>query len=255
MNLSATPLPLPARSGFRFSSPNRAAGSSYGIATLTQQPKWRRNLSSAHSIRFREELHGYRILKHQGLYHKSGRNLTPSEATTLYKDALATLTWLPDKSIMSAYATERSSLMGHEGISACLFGLFQRIRNQCYQNNVNGMLCFDEGHTSRIRLYRMAQKYLPTGSRFGAWESGKLTKNLPLTMFPVDGEMKHSDLSYFIQIADLVCYAARLKIEHERTTLRAKRVARDHHVVYDSIPRSKLNLAATMKRRDAIVPT
>jgi Protein of unknown function (DUF3800) len=217
--------------------------------------KWRRNLSSAHSIRFREELHGYRILKHQGLYHKSGRNLTPSEATTLYKDALATLTWLPDKSIMSAYATERSSLMGHEGISACLFGLFQRIRNQCYQNNVNGMLCFDEGHTSRIRLYRMAQKYLPTGSRFGAWESGKLTKNLPLTMFPVDGEMKHSDLSYFIRIADLVCYAARLKIEHERTTLRAKRVARDHHVVYHSIPRSKLNLAATMKRRDAIVPT
>jgi hypothetical protein len=105
------------------------------------------------------------------------------------------------------------------------------------------------------RLYRMAQKYLPTGSRFGRWEDGKLTRNLPLSMFPKDGNVKNSGLSYFIQIADLLCYAARLKLEYEMGELAAKRIRRDHHTVYDSIPRAQLNTLATFKRRDAIVPT
>jgi Protein of unknown function (DUF3800) len=221
----------------------------------TEATKWRRELSKTHSIRFREELHGYRILKQQGLYHKTWRNLTPAEATWLYKDALKTLTWIPERSIMSTYATETSELMGHEGINACLFSLFQRIRNHCQYTNVNGMLFFDEGHKSYIRLYRMAQKYLPTGSRFGRWENGKPTRNLPLSMFPKDGNMKNSDLSYFVQIADLVCYAVRLKLEHERGDLAVKRARRDHHFIYDFIPKAQLNTLATFKRPDAIVPT
>src|SRR5260370_23061046 len=91
---------------------------------LAEATSWRRTLSATHFIRFREELHGYKILRHQGLYHKTWRNLSPVEATALYNDALASLTWLPERSIMSAFATEASELMGHEGIAACLFGLF-----------------------------------------------------------------------------------------------------------------------------------
>jgi hypothetical protein len=155
---------------------------------------------------------------------------------------------------MSTFATDKSALMGHKGIFACLFGLFQRIRNQCGED-VNGMVFFDEGHDSYIRLYRMAQKYLPTGSQFGGWRDGRLTKNLPLSMFPKDGNIKSSRLSYFVQIADLVSYVVRLKLEQERGQLSAKRVDRGHHLLYNSIPRAKLNIAATMKRRDAIVPT
>jgi hypothetical protein len=215
---------------------------------------WRRDLSKKHTVRFREELHGYKILKHQGLYHKHWRNLSPTEATTLYQDALATLTWLPNGAIMSAYATDTSSLMGHTGIDACMLSLFQRIRNDCQHRNVNGLIFFDEGHPSYLRLYRMAQKYLPTGSMWGGWGSKK-TRNLPLSMFPKDANIKNSSQSYFMQIADLVSYAARLKLESERKTLAAKRVNRGHHLVYDSIPRMHLNTAATMKRKDAIVPT
>ena len=221
---------------------------------LAKATKWRRDLSKQHDIRFREELHGYRILGRKGQYHRTWRNLTHEEAVALYKDALNTLTWLPDQSIMSTLATDKSELMGHKGIFAGLFGLFQRIRNQCGESR-NGIIFFDEGHESYIRLYRMAQIYLPTGSKFGGWKDGKLTKNLPLSMFPKDANIKSSRLSYFIQIADLVSYAVRLKIEHERGQLSAKRVARQHHLLYDALPRAKLNLAATMKRKDAIVPT
>jgi hypothetical protein len=215
--------------------------------------KWRRELSKNHSIRFRKELHGHEILRRNGLYHRTGRNLTHEEAEAVYKAALSTLTWLPQNAIMTTFATDRSELMGHKGIFACLFGLFQRMRNQC-GDHTNGMVFFDEGHKSYIRLYRMAQKYLPTGSKFGGWKDGRLTRNLPLTMFPKDANVKSSDLSYFLQIADLVCYSARLKLEQERNQLSAKRVELRHHTVYDAIPRGQLNLAATMKRNDAIVP-
>src|SRR5579883_1608551 len=105
---------------------------------LDDATKWRRDLSANHSIRFREELHGYQILGRKGQYHKTWRNITHVEATDLYADALKTLTWLPDKSIMSTYATDQSELMGHKGIFACLFGLFQRIRNQCGVERING---------------------------------------------------------------------------------------------------------------------
>jgi hypothetical protein len=221
---------------------------------LDEATNWRRKLSSAHAIRFREELHGYKILRNQGLYLKTWRNLSPTQATALYKDALANLTWLPNGAIMSSFGTDLSQLMGHKGIAACLLGLFQRIRNDCHHRKINGLMFFDEGHTSYIRLYRMAQKYLPTGSSLGGWQGGKRTKNLPLSMFPKDANTKISDLSYFTQIADLVSYAARLKVEHERGQLAAKRVGREHHLVYDSIPRAQLNTLATFKRNDAIVP-
>jgi hypothetical protein len=221
---------------------------------LTSATRWRRDVSRYNSIRFREELHANKLIGRSGLYHKTWRNLTHEEAAAVYKNALATLTWLPERSIMSAFSNEKSKLMGHEGIAACLFGLFQRIRNHCQYTKVNGLIFFDEGHSSYIRLYRMAQKYLPTGSAFGGWGSGK-TKNLPLSMFPLDGDIKNSHLSYFVQIADLICYAARLKIEHETNRLSVKRTERGHHMLYGSLPKAQLNSLATFKRPDAIVPT
>jgi len=76
---------------------------------LTDATRWRRDLSKNQSIRFREELHGYKILKRQGQYHKTWRNLSPDEAFALYDDALRSLTWLPERSIMTTYATDTSS--------------------------------------------------------------------------------------------------------------------------------------------------
>ena len=132
---------------------------------------------------------------------------------------------------MSTYAYTKTELMGHKGIGAALFGLFQRLRSQCQDEKVNGLLFFDEGHGAYVRLFRQAQIWMPTGSERGVWEDGKATKNLPLSMFPKDANIKLSELSYFIQIADLVCYAARLKLEFENRKLAAKRIEREHHTV------------------------
>lgn len=212
---------------------------------------WRRNLSKRHSIRFRKELHAYELIKSQGRYHKKWRNLLPHEAWDVYADALASLNFLPPGSILTTYTTSTSQYAGEVGMGACLLTLFQRMRSQCNARKTNAIVFFDEGHTEYIRAFRKAQKYLPTGSAYGGW-GGKASKNLPLDMFPKDANFKHSDLSYFVQMADLVAYAGRLKIERERGTLANKRVVRKHHQLYDQIAAGVVNLKATKYRQDGI---
>jgi hypothetical protein len=222
---------------------------------LAAAEEWRRKLSRDHNIRFREELHAYKLLKPEGLYHKENRNLSHHEARELVIDALKGLEGvLQPASIITAYATDVSEFAGNKGMSACLLSLFQRLRMQANADRVKGMLFFDEGHDEYVSEYRRAQKYLPTGSNKGSWEDGKATQNLPLSMFVKDGNIKRSKFSLFIQIADLIAYVARLKLENEAGTLAAKRVGRGHHELYDALPRNIVNLRATSRRKDGIVP-
>ncbi|MBS0255814.1 MAG: hypothetical protein JSS36_11565 [Proteobacteria bacterium] len=213
---------------------------------------WRKSLSDAHNIRSRVELHGYEILAHKGLLLKTHQNLRPDEAVKLYSNALQTIDFLPSNSVITVFATDKSELMGHKGIKAAMFGLFQRIRRQC-GDAVNGLLLFDDGHPEYISYFRQATRFMPTGSRHGGW-NGKATANLPLDMFPKDANLKASRLSLFLQIADLIVYSARLKLEAERGTLAEKRVKRGHATLYDTLNADVVNQAATNKRRDRIVP-
>ncbi len=215
--------------------------------------EWRRALSKRHSVRVREELHAFKLINSRGLYKNGHVNLRPDEAVSFYKDALATLSFLPERSIVTTFARSSSSMTGHSGIRAAMAGLFQRIRTYCLKNHVNGMIFFDDGHPEYIRWYREATKWLPTGSNKGSW-GGSATSNLPLDMFPKDANLKRSDLSLFLQIADLVVYSARMKIESEQGLMAAKRVGRNHGSIYDSIPTDLINLAATRKRTDGLVP-
>lgn len=220
---------------------------------LAKAVTWRRALSANHNIRNRVELHGYEILAHKGLLRKGWQNLRPDEAVGLYKDALSTVDFLPDASIITAFATNQTEMMGLKGIKAAMFGLFQRIRRQC-GDGVNGIVLFDDGHPEYISWYRQATKYLPTGSMIGGWGGGNATTNLPLDMFPKDANVKASKLSPFIQIADLIVYSARLKLESETGALTEKRRRRGHAELYDTVCKATINQAATNKRPDWIVP-
>ena len=218
---------------------------------LDYATRWRKNLSTNHDIRARAEIHTSQLLATKGLYKKGRTNLSWREACSLVADAVKTVDFLPPHSITTAYATADGSLMGHKGIKAALFALFQRIRKQC-GSHTNGLLFFDDGHPEYIHYYRAATKYLPTGSSRGGWDSGA-TKNLPLDMFPKDANMKASDKSLFLQIADLAVVTARLKIQQERGELNAKRVKRGHHLLFDEFAPHACNVAASGKRADGIV--
>src|ERR1700730_8693290 len=133
---------------------------------------WRRSLSKVHNIRFRAELHGSELLGNKGKLHKSGRSLTREEAFDVYADALNTLSFLPDASLMVAATTRNSLLFGEAKMTAALTALLQRIQRQSESESTCGMVFFDEGHAEYFHLYRKAQKYLPVGSAFGGWPGG-----------------------------------------------------------------------------------
>lgn len=220
---------------------------------LDKAVDWRRALSAKHSIRYRAELHAAEILTHHGVFKKSWENLAPLEATALCKDALKTVDFLAPESIITTFATDQSELFGEKRTNAAMLGLFQRIRRHC-GDHTNGMMIFDGGHPEYVNLYRKATKWLPTGSMLGGWSSGEATDNLALDMFPKDANLKASDQSLFLQIADMVCYCARLKLEHERGLLQEKRVKRGHSGIYDSLDRGTINRRATKRRKDGLVP-
>ncbi|RNJ64161.1 MAG: hypothetical protein EDM03_07435 [Porphyrobacter sp. IPPAS B-1204] len=218
---------------------------------LDKATDWRKRLSREHGIRARAEIHTSEILARRGLFKKNRTNLTWQEGCAFVADAVGTLDFLPPYSVTTAYAAGDAQLMGHKGVKAALFALFQRIRKQC-GNHTNGIMFFDDGHPEYIHHYRQATRYMPTGSSMGGWGDGA-TRNMPLDMFPKDANLKASDKSLFVQIADLAVVTARLKLHQERNELRAKRVRQGHHLLYDQFAKNVRNTAATGKRSDGIV--
>jgi hypothetical protein len=102
-------------------------------------------------------------------------------------------------------------------------------------------------------LYRMAQVHLPTGSSVGQWTNGA-TKNMPMDMFTKDANEKNSKHCYFTQAADLIAYAAFLKINGEHNELTDWQKTHAMHDLYDSLHLSRVNLkASSISPRDGIV--
>jgi hypothetical protein len=125
---------------------------------------------------------------------------------------------------------------------------------QCNARDTNGLVFFDEGHPEYRKLYRQAQVYLPTGSRFGGWASGFFPKNLPLDMFTKDGNSKTSKHCYFTQAADLVAYSAFLKIKAEEGALTDWQAKYRLGTLHDELPKKVRNVQAQNKApHDGIV--
>lgn len=76
------------------------------------------------------------------------------------------------------------------------------------------MLIWDEGKESQHRrLTRRMGVHNPIPSAYGMWETGNVTKNIPLEHILEDPVFKPSEQSYFIQLTDFVAYAL-LRREH-----------------------------------------
>jgi len=221
---------------------------------LKAATEWRRGLSKNCHIRARPELHARELVSGHGRLHRDGRNLTFIEAKATYVSALQSLNFLPANAIATTYATNKSTLFWAKGIEATLIGLFQRIRRDCDTNGHNGMILFDDGHKEYIEFYRRAVRFLPTGSMMGAWDDGAATKNLALDMFAKDANIKDSRLSPFLQIADLVSYAALTRLKYESGKLSTKRTRLGHHELYDAIPIDRINIRVTQRRTDGLCP-
>jgi hypothetical protein len=162
--------------------------------------------------------------------------------------------FLPDASIITT-STKRSSqtLYGSARLEAALHAVFQRMRNKCVARHTNAIVFFDAGHPEYRKAYRKAQIYLPTGSRRGGWAGGAASMNLPLDMFTKDANEKDSKHCHFTQLADLIAYAAFLKLKHENGVLAPWQQACSLGNLYDHVPRPLINLRASTRSPDGIV--
>jgi hypothetical protein len=214
---------------------------------------WRKVIAQNQRLPRKKELHASKLLRGEGQFLDGKHQLKRQDAVNAYRQILSGLGFLPDGSIFSVAAKKGMALYGNTRLEAAMHALFQRMRRQCQARNVNAIAFFDEGHPEYRKLYRKAQVYLQTGSSLGAWHSGA-TRNLPLDMFFKDANEKKSHLCLFTQIADLVAYAAFLKVKAAAGRLASWQQALNAGDIYSSIPIAALNTSVQNRApKDGIV--
>jgi len=209
---------------------------------------WRRRARMATTIPVAKELKGEKLLSGRGRYKNGLHQFDRPEAAAAYRALLSDIAFLPDLSITTVIGTPASVLFGHRSLEALVIALFQRMRRTSHEQSRNGMVFFDQGHGEYRKLYRKARVYLPTGSRLGHWGLGRASVNLPLDNFTKDANIKESEHSFFIQLADLVAHAAFLKLKGEQARLTPWQAQLAADTLYDVIPLNALNTRAS---RDA----
>lgn len=221
---------------------------------LEDAKSWRKWIRDHLHIPRAKELHGSKLATGRGRYNQGKHTLSRPKAAEVYERILNEIDFLPLSSVISVCTPRRRAMYGATKLELAMHALFQRMRSQCNSRRTNGIVFFDEGHPEYRKLYRRSQIYLPTGSRLGGWSGGGFSQNLPLSMFTKDGNEKNSKHCHFTQIADLIAYAAFLKIKNERNRLAQWQADLNHGQLYDAIPRRVLNINASSKQpRDAIV--
>jgi hypothetical protein len=206
---------------------------------------WRRRARVGISIPVAKELKGEKLLSGRGRYKGGKDQFTRTEAAGAYAALLADTAFLSQGSIITVVGSPSSFLFGHRSLEALVIALFQRMRRACVDTDRNGMVFFDQGHGEYRKPYRKSRVYLPTGSRHRDWGKGKATVNLPLDNFTKDANIKESQHSYFIQLADLVSHAAFLKLKGEQGSLVPWQVGVRAGSLYDAIPRQSINTSAS----------
>lgn len=205
----------------------------------------RRELRRQHGIPVKKELKATKLVGGRGRYSAGKHQLSPSAGTSAVRWTLANIGFLQPMSVISVCARKTTNLYGHSRLEATLFALLQRMRTATERSGRNAFVFFDEGHGEYRKIYRRARIYLPTGSALGGWAAGQKVKNMPLTCFTKDANIKQSDHCFFTQLADLLSFSVLAKVRHENGVLPASQLPLGTHALYDSIPSNVLNLKAS----------
>jgi hypothetical protein len=223
---------------------------------LDAAKEWRRQIRETLDIPVSKELHGVKLASGRGRYVKGKYQFDRPKAGSAYRQIWRFANFLPDESVISIVSKRSGrTLYVMTRLEAALHALFQRMRSQCNGRNANAFVFFDEGHEEYRRLYRRAQVYLPTGSQvIGAgWGGGQVTANYPLDMFTKDGNSKQSRHCHFTQLADLLTYAAFVKIKSESGSLTDWQERYALANLYEQFPTRQINHQATRRSADGIV--
>ncbi len=207
---------------------------------------YRKELRKVHAIPATKELHSVDLVSGRGNYRQGKHRFGKTAASYVYKWMLQKLDFLQDASVITVVGHSSSKLYGYTKLEAALYALLQRMQRASLANKRNGIVFFDEGHGEYRTLYRKARVHLPTGSMMGGWGAAS-SKNIPMNHFFKDANFKQSDYSHFIQLTDLIAYAALLRVRADKGGLTPWQQQLNLGGVYDQIPKRVLNLHASRR--------
>ena len=157
----------------------------------------RRAMKASHGIYVKKEMHATDWLGGRGRI--ADRHVSIAERVSLFNLALSQISEIPTIQILNA--------IGHKRSEETVFEfLLNRLQKNMQVNNSKAMILCDEGKTYDALLRKMRHhNHIP--SRFGAWDTGKSSKNIALQNIVEDISYRNSKRSFFIQAADFCAFS------------------------------------------------
>lgn len=167
---------------------------------------FRTALKQSDGVFMRKELHAWEWVSGRGRY--SPERIHIARRVEIFSEALALVPQLPGATLFNASFQKSMELNAFER-------LLNRIeRTVKMQWNGHAIIISDEGKEGiYTKMLRRMTVHNPIPSKYGAWETGAYTKNIPLERIIEDMNFRDSRRSYFIQLVDFCAYAL-LRREH-----------------------------------------
>lgn len=168
-----------------------------------QMLDFRRRIKAKFGIQMRSEIKANYLLRNSGDLRRYA--LGPEARRIIYRAHMSVLAQLPARAFAVVVDKRKEPALSPTGyFDRAWETLLQRLERTSYYEKATFAVLHDEGEDDAIRRWvRRSRRHLTSGSAFGP---GLLTN--PARRLVDDPVPRRSSQSYFIQLADLVAYAA-----------------------------------------------
>jgi hypothetical protein len=165
----------------------------------------RQGMKAVYGIFTSKELHALQFVSGRGRI--SDRMIPKGLRAQLFRETMDMLAALPHVRVISGIWPIGDT--GKKEIHTKAFSrIAERLQRRAVENGSYMLRVVDEGKDVELRkIARRSAIYNIVGSKYGAWEDGSPTKNIPNDRLIEDPIFRSSERSYFLQLADFVAYA------------------------------------------------
>ena len=211
--------------------------------TFEETKKFRRHLKKEYGLLIKKEIHSTDFLRGRG---KIGTHTISKKLRSfIFKRIIQFISELPGISIICVSLENKDR---KDVYLDSLERLLNRIDRFSKDEDTQVILIIDEGKENKItKKYRKMCVYNPIPSKYGSWAGGSSLKNIPITRIIEDPFFKQSEISYFLQLADVIAYSL---LRYDEPTDRAKKYGIDKLF---PLLKPVLNLKASNKDKLGVV--
>jgi hypothetical protein len=176
---------------------------------LDKVKAFRQSLKRDFRLALKADLRATDLWRSKGDFKRLG--LSYADRTRIFKRTAEFLRGSGEVAILTASIDKGSlQLQSEVKISEIAWTMFlQRYENWLLEKQEFGIVVSDEGHDKMLRLLsRKMRVYNPIPSHYGGYYQAPVVKIIE------DPFSRHSQYSYFVQLADMSAYLARLRHDH-----------------------------------------